>query len=75
MGRKIERVKNQVHALLEELMALVAHHRHLAKIAESDVDSLLLMSSLGMDFFTALAVKSRIGDISRSIRRISINSS
>ena len=109
IGRKIGRVKNQVHALLErnmihdldefsdifgvqglrrmvevklpslertalarsleELKLHVAHHRQLetelAKIAESDADALLLMSIPGIDFFTALAVKSRIGDVGR----------
>jgi transposase len=109
VGRKIGRVKNQVHALLErnmihdldrfsdifgvqglrslveiklpsldrtalaryleELKLLAAHHRQLetelAKIAESDADALLLMSIPGIDFFTALAVKSRIGKIGR----------
>jgi len=109
VGRKIGRVKNQVHALLErnmvhdldgfsdifgvqglrrmvevqlpaqdraalgryleELKLHAAHHRQLetelAKIAESDADALLLMSIPGIDFFTALAMKSRIGDIMR----------
>jgi transposase len=109
VGRKIGRVKNQVHALLErnmvhdldgfsdifgvhglrrmvevqlptqekaalaryleELKLLTAHHRQLetelARLAESDRDALLLMSIPGIDFFTALAVKSRIGDVAR----------
>ena len=109
VGRKIGRVKNQVHALLErnmihdldgfsdifgvhglrrmvdvqlptqeksalaryleELKLLTAHHRQLetelARLAESDRDALLLMSIPGIDFFTALAMKSRIGDIVR----------
>jgi len=109
IGRKIGRVKNQVHALLErnmvhdldefsdifgvqglkrmvevelpiqdkvalaryleELKLLTGQHRQLetelARIAESDRDALLLMSIPGIDFFTALAIKSRIGDIVR----------
>jgi transposase len=109
VGRKIGRVKNQVHALLErnmihdldgfsdifglqglrrmvtvqlpahekaalaryleELKLHAVHHRQLetelAKIAEFDADALLLMSIPGIDFFTALAIKSRIGDIMR----------
>ena len=109
VGRKIGRVKNQVHALLErnmvhdldgfsdifgvqglrrmvevqlptqdevglaryleELKLLTTHHRdletELARIAESEKDALLLMSIPGIDFFTALAIKSRIGDIAR----------
>jgi len=109
VGRKIGRVKNQVHALLErnmvhdldefsdifgvqglrrmvmvhlptqdkaalaryleELKLHAAHHRQLetelARLAESDADALLLMSIPGIDFFTALAIKSRIGDILR----------
>jgi len=109
VGRKIGRVKNQVHTLLErnmihdldgfsdifgvqglrrmvevelssgdkaalaryleELKLLTAHHRQLetelARIAESDGDALLLMSIPGIDFFTALAIKSRIGEIGR----------
>jgi transposase len=36
-----------------------------ARLAESDRDALLLMSIPGIDFFTALALKSRIGDIAR----------
>lgn len=109
VGRKISRVKCQVHALLdrnmihnldrfsdifgvqglktlaeltlptldtnalgrylEELKLHVAHHRQLetelAKIAESDEDAQLLMSIPGIDFFTALAIKSRVGEIER----------
>jgi len=109
VGRKIGRVKNQVHALLErnmvhdldgfsdifgvqglrrmvevqlptqdeaalgryleELKLLAGHHRQLetelARLAESDGDALLLMTIPGIDFFTALAIKSRIGDIVR----------
>jgi len=109
VGRKISRVKNQVHGLLdrnmihdldefsdifgvqslrtlaeiklpsldtnalarylEELKLHVAHHRQLetelAKITESDEDALLLMTIPGIDFFTALAIKSRIGDVGR----------
>jgi transposase len=109
VGRKIGRVKNQVHALLErnmvhdldgfsdifgvqglrrmvevqlptqdkaalaryleELKLHAAHHRQLetelARLAESDGDALLLMSIPGIDFFTALAIKGRIGDIGR----------
>jgi transposase len=109
VGRKIGRVKNQVHTLLEmnmvhdldgfsdifgveglrriasiqlpapemaalaryleELRILVAHHKQLetslAGIAESDEDALLLMSIAGIDFFTALAIKGRIGEIGR----------
>jgi transposase len=109
IGRKIGRVKNQIHALLErsmihdldgvsdifgveglrrlagiqlpapdmvalgryleELKLLVVHHKELetelARIAESDEDALLLMSIPGIDFFTALAIKSRIGEIGR----------
>jgi len=109
VGRKITRVKNQIHALLErnmiheldgvsdifgveglrrlagtqlpppdmialaryleELKLVVAHHKQLetefARIAVSDEDALLLMSIPGIDFFTALAIKSRIGDVGR----------
>jgi transposase len=109
IGRKITRVKNQIHALLErnmiheldgvsdifgveglrrlagtqlpppdmvalaryleELKLVVAHHKQLetefARIAVSDEDALLLMSIPGIDFFTALAIKSRIGDVGR----------
>lgn len=109
VGRKIGRVKNQVHALLErnmihdldgfsdifgvqglkslneiklpqldrtalaryleELKLLAAHHRQLetelAKTTESNEDALLLMTIPSIDFFTALAVKSRIGEIGR----------
>jgi transposase len=109
VGRKIGRVKNQVHALLErnmihdldefsdifgveglrrmaelqlpsleanalgrhleELTLHVAHHKQLetelAKIAEADEDALLLLTIPGIDFFTALAIKSRIGEIGR----------
>jgi transposase len=109
IGRKIGRVKNQIHGLLErnmihdldefsdifgvqglrriveielpsldrialaryleELTLHVAHHKQLetelAKIAESDEDALALMTIPGIDFFTALAMKSRIGDIGR----------
>jgi len=54
---------------LEELELLVVHHKQLetelARIAESDEDALLLMSAPGIDFFTALAIKSRIGEIGR----------
>ena len=52
-----------------ELKLLTAHHRQLetelARLAESDRDALLLMSIPGIDFFAALAMKSRIGDILR----------
>jgi len=109
IGRKIGRVKNQIHALLErsmvhdldgvsdifgveglrriggvqlpapdisalgryleELKLLVVHHKELesqlARIAQSDEDALLLMSIPGIDFFTALAIKSRIGEVGR----------
>ena len=54
---------------LEELTLHVAHHKQLetelAKIAESDEDALLLLTIPGIDFFTALTIKSRIGMIGR----------
>jgi len=54
---------------LEELKLLVVHHKELesqlARIAQSDEDVLLLMSIPGIDFFTALAIKSRIGEVGR----------
>lgn len=109
IGRKISRVKNQIHALLEknmihdlddlsdpfgveglrrishlrlneddtcslrteleELKLHLVHHEQfetkLAKIVQSDQDVRLLMTIPGMNAFTAVAVKSRIGDASR----------
>lgn len=107
IGRRIARVKNQVHALLEmnmiqhelddmtdifgvkglkklskiqlprydmialaryleELKMYVSHHRQLdteiARIAASDNDVQLLMTIPGINCFTAVAIKSRIGD-------------
>ena len=107
IGRRIARVKNQVHALLEmnmiqhelddmadifgvkglkklskiqlprhdmialaryleELKMYVSHHRQLdteiARIAASDNDVQLLMTIPGINSFTAVAIKSRIGD-------------
>jgi len=47
----------------------VTHHKQLetvlARVAESDEDALLLMTIPGVDFFTALAIRSRIGEIGR----------
>ncbi len=109
VGRKISRVKNQIHALLEknmvhdlddlsdpfgveglrriselslneddtsalrtyleELKIHLMHHEQfetrLAKIVQSDQDVKLLLTIPGMNAFTAVAVKSRIGDASR----------
>lgn len=109
IGRKISRVKNQIHALLEknmihdlddlsdpfgveglsrisnlrlneddtcalrtqleELELHLTHHEQfetkLARIVQSDQDVRLLMTIPGMNAFTAVAVKSRIGDVSR----------
>jgi transposase len=110
IGRRIARVKNQVHALLEmnmiqhelddmadifgvkglnklskiqlprhdmvalaryleELKMYVSHHRQLdteiARIAASDNDVQLLMTIPGINCFTAVAIKSRIGEVSR----------
>ena len=109
IGRKISRVKNQVHSLLdrnmvheldgvsdifgveglrrmarlelpdddvaaltaylEELRLHLKHHElvetELARYAESDEDVMLLMTIPGMSLFTAVATKSRIGEISR----------
>jgi transposase len=109
IGRKISRVKNQVHSLLdrnmihelddlsdifgveglrrmaklelpdddvaaltaylEELRLHLRHHElvetELARYAESDEDVVLLMTIPGMSAFTAVATKSRIGEISR----------
>lgn len=60
---------NALARYLEELKLHVAHHKQLetelAKLAESDEDALLLMTIPGIDFFTALAVKSRMGEIGR----------
>jgi|GEM_PF-536658 transposase len=109
VGRKIARVKNQIHSLLErnmvhdlddlsdpfgvegleriarlklpaddtatlrtyldEMKLHLLHHERfesrLAKMAESDDDVGLLMTIPGMNIFTAVTTKSRIGDIAR----------
>jgi transposase len=54
---------------LEELKMHVSHHRQqeteLARVAASDKDVKLLMTIPGVNVFTAVAMKARIGDISR----------
>ena len=69
---KIQLPRHDMIALaryLEELNMYVSHHRQLdteiARIAASDNDVQLLMTIPGINCFTAVAIKSRIGEVSR----------